>query len=186
MPLSTPQRHRQALHRRTIECRGYQREDCLWDIEAHLVDTKGYPFQTLSRGEVPPDEAVHDMWLRVTVDDDLLIHAVEAVIDASPFDICPNAVSKMQTLKGLRMTTGWNRQIKERLGGVKGCTHLTELLNPLATTAFQTIYPATRARRAQQEIINPEQKPKIIDTCHVFATDSLVIKRYWPRFYTGK
>ena len=42
MPLSTSA-PRQLMHNRAIECRGYQREDGLWDIEGHLVDTKTYP-----------------------------------------------------------------------------------------------------------------------------------------------
>jgi hypothetical protein len=33
MPLSTPTISRTALHRRIVECRGFQREDGLWDIE---------------------------------------------------------------------------------------------------------------------------------------------------------
>ena len=40
MPLSTSA-PRQLMHNRAIECRGYQREDGLWDIEGHLVDTYG-------------------------------------------------------------------------------------------------------------------------------------------------
>ena len=41
MPLTTPA-GRRLMHTRSIECRGYEREDGLWDIEAHLVDTKTY------------------------------------------------------------------------------------------------------------------------------------------------
>ena len=41
MPLS-PSAPRQLMHNRAIECRGYEREDGLWDIEGHLVDTKTY------------------------------------------------------------------------------------------------------------------------------------------------
>lgn len=185
MPLSTPLLQRRVLHRRHIDCYGYQREDCLWDIEAHLVDTKNYSFKTPSRGELSPDEAVHEMWLRLTLGDDFFIHAVEAVIDAAPFDICPTAASRLQALKGLQIVPGWNRQIKELLGGIKGCTHLTELLGPVATTAFQTIYPATRARRLQQETANPDKKPQIIDTCHTFSSTGAIVKRHWPRFYKG-
>ena len=39
---------------------------------------------------------------------------------------------------GLRIAPGWVRQIKSRVGGVKGCTHLRELMSVLATVAFQT------------------------------------------------
>ena len=49
MPLSTSA-PRQLMHNRAIECRGYQREDGLWDIEGHLVDTKTYPTSARDTG----------------------------------------------------------------------------------------------------------------------------------------
>lgn len=41
MPLSPPE-PREHIHSRDIILRGYRREDGLWDIEAHLTDTKTY------------------------------------------------------------------------------------------------------------------------------------------------
>src|SRR5690606_35863619 len=67
MPLSpaVPRRH---IHTRRIECRGYLREDGLWDIEAWLEDSKTYAFDNETRGEVQPGGPVHDMVARLTVD----------------------------------------------------------------------------------------------------------------------
>ena len=33
---------------------------------------------------------------------------------------------------------GLSADVRERLGGTEGCTHIVELLGPVATTAFQT------------------------------------------------
>ena len=77
MPLSSPAA-REHIHNRTVECRGYRREDGLWDIEGRLVDVKTYTFHNNERGDVPPGEPVHEMWIRLTVDDDMKIHGVEA------------------------------------------------------------------------------------------------------------
>ena len=41
MPLP-PAAPRKAVHTRSIDCRGYEREDGLWDIEGRLVDTKAF------------------------------------------------------------------------------------------------------------------------------------------------
>ncbi|MFQ5761111.1 MAG: hypothetical protein ACE5HM_09070, partial [Acidiferrobacterales bacterium] len=69
-----------------------------------------------------------------------------------------------------------------RVGGVNGCTHLLELVAPVATTAFQTIYPIKpRNAGAQGE----RKKPLFINSCHALASDSEVVKRDWPEFYTG-
>ena len=84
---------------------------------------------------------VHEMWLRLTVDDELVIRDVEAVTDHSPFPICRGITGNFARLKGLSIRPGFHAKVKELLGGVEGCTHLVEMLGPVATTAFQTIYP---------------------------------------------
>ena len=53
----TPPAPRGPIHHRRIDCRGYWREDGLWDIEAHLTDVKSYPFANAWRGEIGPGEA---------------------------------------------------------------------------------------------------------------------------------
>src|ERR1700724_127118 len=51
MPLSEPH-ERELLHLRDIALRGYRRADGLFDIEAHLTDTKTYGFPSEDRGFV--------------------------------------------------------------------------------------------------------------------------------------
>jgi hypothetical protein len=183
MPLSHPAAPRQHIHTRRVEARGYRREDGLWDIEGHLVDTKTYSFDSTERGEVQAGEAVHDMWLRLTVDDDLLIHAVEAVTDSSPYGVCPAVTPNFQRLVGVRIGPGFRREVKQRLGGTEGCTHLVELLGPLATTAYQTIMPLKMSEPRPEGAVRP--RPRILDTCHALASDGEVVRIQWPEFYTG-
>jgi hypothetical protein len=181
MPLSAPA-PRQHIHTRQVECRGYRRDDGLWDIEGHLTDVKTYGFESEFRGEVAPGMPIHDMWLRLTVDDALQIHAVEAVTAASPYEVCPAVTPNFQRLVGLKIRPGFNSRVKELLGGVEGCTHLVELLGPLATTAFQTIFP-WKHRYAPQSVERPKGKrPRLLDTCHAFKSDGEIAQRLWPDF----
>lgn len=189
MPLSPPA-PREPIHTRRIECRGFRRSDGLWDIEGHMTDVKSYAFVNPEKHEVKPGEPVHDMWLRLTVDDTLTIQAIEAVTDSSPFRICPDITPNFQRLIGLRLDSGYRRRAGELVGGAQGCTHLVELLGPMATTAFQTIAPILHRERAERDAAagkteDPAQRPKLLDTCHAFASDSPVVKRRWPAFYTG-
>jgi hypothetical protein len=191
MPLSPPD-PREPIHTRTIECRGFRRQDGLWDIEGHLTDTKTYAFDNQFRGELPAGAPVHDMWLRITVDDRLVIHAVEAVTEASPYPVCPAITPNFQRLRGLRIYPGFHKQVRELLGGTQGCTHLVDLLGPLATTAYQTVFPyrakehEERRMREGRSPDRPSRQPKLLDSCHAFASDGEVVRRYWPDFYTGK
>jgi hypothetical protein len=79
--------------------------------------------------------------------------------------ITPN----FQVLKGLAIKAGWTQKTRELLGGTRGCTHLLELLGPMATTAFQTVYPL-RARREREQGVR--KRPGLLDSCHAWASDS--------------
>jgi Protein of unknown function (DUF2889) len=191
MPLS-PAVPREHIHTRTVECRGYRRADGLWDIEGHLTDVKTYPFTNEHRGEVAAGDPVHDMWLRLTIDDTLTIREIEAVTDKSPFRVCPSITGNFQRLNGLQLKPGFNGKARQLLGGTEGCTHLVDMLAPLATTAFQTIFPLRdrdrRARRAGQAAngeAKPRKRPHILDTCHALRSDGEVVREVWPEFYTG-
>jgi hypothetical protein len=165
-----------------VHCAGYRRADGLWDIEGHLVDTKTYAFDNRHRGRLEAGDPVHEMWLRITIDDDLLIHEAEAVTDHSPYSICPDITPSFSRLKGLTIGGGFRRKVAERLGGVHGCTHLVELLGPMATTAFQTMSAKRHSERAR----DPSQPPRFLDTCHAHASDGVVVKEFWPQHYRGK
>jgi hypothetical protein len=179
MPLPAPAA-REPIHTRRIECRGYRRADGLWDIEGHLTDTKAYAFDNKWRGTLEPGMPIHEMWLRLTLDDDFIVREAVAATDASPFEICPAVTPAFAALTGLRIGKGWSGQVRERLGGVKGCTHLVELaLGAMATAAIQTIGPL----RAKTD---SDRRPGHLDTCHALASDGPVVREHYPRHYTGK
>lgn len=184
MPLSAPA-PRQLLHGRTVQCWGYQREDGLWDIEGRLVDTKTYVFPNEDRGgAIQPGEPLHDMWIRLTVDNQFRIHDIEARTDGSPFDLCPTITGRYRELIGVRIGPGWSLKLRELFAGAAGCTHMTELLGPVATTMFQTLYGK---RYDEDDAKTPEDRPPppVLNTCHALVSDSPVVKKRWPRAYTG-
>ncbi|HLF58593.1 MAG TPA: DUF2889 domain-containing protein [Alphaproteobacteria bacterium] len=183
MTLTTPA-PREALHDRHIGCRGFRRADGLWDIEAHLVDTKTYAFPNTERGRIGAGEPVHEMWIRVTVDDDFVVKAVEAAMDATPYRVCPEITPAYAILVGHKIGPGWSGTVRRLLGGTKGCRHLLELLAPVATVAFQTIAPLRE--RVARDTADAEAKPPHLDSCHALASDGAVVKRHYPNFYTGK
>src|SRR5215470_365072 len=157
MPLSAPA-PREHLHTRQVECRGYLRADGLWDVEGHMTDVKTYSFPSDERGTVEAGTPVHDMWIRITLDDDLVIRAIEAVTDGSPYRMCPAITPNFQRLVGLAIKPGFLPKVKQLLGGVEGCTHLVELMGPIATTAFQTFTARYRKKKRAQEAAETGEK----------------------------
>src|SRR5262249_43094787 len=119
MPLSAPA-PREHIHTRQVECRGYLRTDGLWDIEGHMTDRKTYSFPSEERGEVTAGTPVHDMWIRMTVSDDLVIQAIEAVTDGAPYRICPSITPNFQRLPRPPPPPGFLPQAQDVPGGRLG------------------------------------------------------------------
>lgn len=176
MPLSPPA-PRQKLHTRAIVLEGFRREDGLFDIEARLDDTKTYPFANEDRGEIAPGEKLHGMLMRLTIDEDMVVVACEANTEFGPYTVCPAITPNFANLAGLRIGPGWTRRVKEVVGGVKGCTHLVELLGPMATVAFQTLVVVRRKKAAVAS-----GPPALLNTCHAYAADGPVVARRWPAY----
>ncbi|HYM32259.1 MAG TPA: DUF2889 domain-containing protein [Candidatus Cybelea sp.] len=178
MPLSPPASRRH-VHTRFLEIKGYGRDDGLWDIEGHLTET---PYQD---GK-PDDHPMHEMWLRLTVDEELLVHRSEASTVHGPYRICPDAARNFTRLAGLRIGQGWTKAARERVGGVHGCTHLVEMLGQMATAAMQTLWPVQEAKR--KRVAGGELTPSlgVLDSCMAYDTSGPMVKELYPRYYTGK
>lgn len=170
---------RQLLHTRRIDCRGYRRADGLWDIEGSLIDTRTEEMETFGRGRIAPGEHLHEMWLRMTVDAELTVKALEAKTVHAPYPTCPDFPQRFQKLVGERIEPGWTAKVRLLLGGRWGCTHLVELLGPLATTAVQTVY-AWRGETGDHLADSVAPPEDFINTCHSLAEGSEVVARLWP------
>lgn len=160
-------------HQRTITLDGYVREDGLFDIEAELKDTKAYSFPSRAHGEIKQGEALHHMHVRVTVCENFEVKAAEAVTYAGPYHECPQGAKAIENLVGKTIQPGWKKIVQRAMGGQQGCTHITELMGPVATIAFQTIYAekAKRLREADSQA-NSETAPQmsgLLNSCYALS-----------------
>ena len=182
MPLPAPQA-RTHLHNRAVVYRGYRREDGLWDIEAEMTDVRTYEHARSER-EVPPGTPIHGMAIRVTVDDGLVIRDIASVSDHAPFDECQQGIDPMQLMVGATMGPGWRQAIEKALGGIRGCTHLREMLFNMATAAYQTV-PVYRGHlRAQAGLAESgsAEPPYHLGKCIAWDFDGQVVQRDYPKF----
>ena len=174
---------RELTHTRVVTCHGYRRHDGLFDIEGRIVDTKPYRFRNKDRGGwIEAGEALHDMSIRLTINVELEVIDSQAVIDASPYNYCQSITSVAGNLIGLKIAPGWTQKSKEAMGASRGCTHLTELLGPIATTAIQTL-----ASEAEQSATarKKESRNPFLNSCHSYAENSPVVKEHWLEHYRG-
>ncbi len=177
MPGLAPTVAREPIHTRAVEIRGYKRADGLYDVEGHLVDTKPYDFK-LAAGLRPAGEPVHGMWLRITVNRELTIVDAAAAMDAVPYAGCCDAIAPdYRKLVGVAIRAGYHRKLKELFGGVRGCTHVSELAGMLATAVFQSM--------AGQGLQPADRRPFQLDRCHALDATGPTVARYYPKWYRG-
>lgn len=170
---------REELHHRGVDMRFYSRSDGLFEVEGRLVDTKTHPFRRLlAEEDAPPGHHLHDITVRLVLDAGLQVRAADARMSATPFSICPGAATALQALVGLGIGAGWNKRVRELLGGAASCTHIVELLGPIATTVLQGIAPLRIVSTDDPE--EDAQRRFRVDSCYAFAADREVVVRLLP------
>lgn len=180
MPLSPSSVPRRRLHTREISFEGYLREDGAYEIEACITDVKDVDFQ-LASGLRRGGDPVHDMSVRVIFDRNYVITGVEACSDWVPYPgSCDTIGPAYERMVGLSLMHGFRHALRERLGGIEGCTHITEMLGGLPTAAVQL-----RAGEVRETDGIDGNKPFQLDRCHALATTAETVRRYYPRWYRG-
>ena len=179
MPLP-PAQPRRLLHTRQAHYEGFERDDGLFDIEASLLDTKTFAFVVPGERTWEPGDAVHRMFIRLTVDLQLTVRDIEVAMDDRPHPECMGAQAPMRRVIGCSLRRGWRQAIEERLGKLQGCAHLRELLFNMGTAAFQTM--ARKLNEGQQQAGLP---PAAMGGCLAWDPRGAMVARIYPQFHIG-
>lgn len=171
-----PAQARVASHTRQVTFQGYQRDDGLWDIEAHLRDSKHAAYAMPGEKAWAAHEPIHDMWIRLTVDSQLVVREIAVAMPSTPHDDCVQTEAPVQLMVGCCLASGWRKAIEERLGREKGCAHLRELLFNMATAAFQTV-------QGTFAVTSPDVPPPHLGKCLSWGFGTELVKRRYPTFY---
>jgi hypothetical protein len=182
MPLPPPVSRRALRHTRAIDIQAFARDDGLWDLDAHIRDIKVND-TALASGVRHGGHPVHDLYLRITIDLDMNIVDAEAVSDAVPYPAyCDTIGSAYKALTGLNLKTNFRRDLKPRLSGILGCTHLTELAQILPTAAIQAFANDVWPTYDKASADVPHEKPFQLDKCHALRTDGGAVAQFYPRW----
>lgn len=173
------------MHCRQIETTFGRRSDGLFEVEGRLLDTKAHAFRRqLATEDSPAGTPLHRISVRLVVDADLVIQEATADLATTPFETCRGAEQSLFPLKGMRIGPGWMKRVKSVLGGPMSCTHVLELLGPMATTAFQGLAPVRIARI--NALGDGAERRKKVDSCFAYAAQRDVVARLWPQLYKPK
>lgn len=165
---------RKWAHTRQIEINTFDLGDHRILIEGKLRDTRDHHSPSEGAGKEP--FLVHHLIARLWVQGpDLTITAVEAEMPTIPRKICPEALPVVQKLVGLRVISGFTQKVKDLIGDVKGCSHLTNLILTLGPVAVQGYFAAYGKKEGGRFLDNPAVS-RVIDSCHVWRKDGPYVR----------
>jgi hypothetical protein len=180
MPLPPAAADRQLKHRRQIDVQVYSRGNGLWEIDARLSDVKTRDW-TMSESVRPAGTPIHEMLLRLVVDESCEIVEAGSQTYWMPYTgICGEHGDAYARLVGLNLRQNFRKALRERVGGVLGCTHITELAQVLPTALLQAFGGEVFDTRGAAE---GASRPFQIDRCHALRSDGEVVRVHYPRWY---
>lgn len=175
---------RTPFHQRSIEFSGFLRADGLWDLEGRLRDTKSFDYLDYRNTPKPAGLPVHDMAVRLTLDDDKVVRDVQVSMMAAPYGICREVEQGVRALIGARIGAGWKDIVRSRLPARTTCTHLAELIVAMATAAYQTqaLGKAPQGINPFAKMAESHHKPYFLNKCHSYRVDGPVVREAFPRY----
>lgn len=175
LPAAAPER--QLKHTRCIDVQVFARGNGVWEVDAVITDVKTRDTEFRLAGE-----PIHDMLLRLVIDEQFNVLEAGSETRGMPYPgACDAHGDAYAQLAGLNLMRGFRYAVLERLGGVAGCTHLTELTQVLPTAVVQAF---------AGDVINTRggdgadaKQPFQLDRCHALRTDGETVKLHYPRWY---
>ena len=178
LPAAAPQR--QLKHRRQIDVQVFARGDGLWEVDATLSDVKTRVAQ-MADGPRPPGTPIHEMLLRLVVNERLDILEAGSETRWMPYaGHCDAHGDAYARLVGLNLLDKFRERLRERVGGVLGCTHITELAQVLPTAVVQAFAGEVIDTRGTAE---GAAKPFQLDRCHALRSSGEVVRQHYPRWH---
>lgn len=174
LPAAAPER--QLKHTRCIDVQVFARGNGLWEVDAAITDVKTRDTEFRRAGE-----PIHDMLLRLVIDEHFNVLEAGSETRGMPYPgACNDHGDAYTKLVGLNLMRGFRYAVHERLGGVAGCTHLTELTQVLPTAVVQAF--AGEVINTRGDAADAKQ-PFQLDRCHALRTDGATVKLHYPRWY---
>ena len=179
MTLPAAAAQRRLKHRRQIDVQVFSRDDGLWEVDATVSDVKTRDTR-MGQGIRPAGEPIHDMLLRLVVDTGFNVIESGALTRSMPYaGECDAHGDAYGRLVGLNLMHGFRQRLRERLGGVLGCTHITELAQVLPTAVVQAFAGEVIDTRG----LDADSPPFQIDRCHALRSSGPAVREHHPRWY---
>ena len=165
------------VHTRNIKISTFECDKGGVIIEGELIDDR-LKFGFSPTGEERPPQIVHHMIIRMLIDGQpLSIKDLEAEMPGIPNKECAETCKSLDRIIGMSIDTGFTMKVKDILGGVKGCAHLTALLIAMAPAAIQGYWAHYSRKPGDKVLASNSMKQFLVDTCWVWRKDGPMLEK---------
>ncbi|CAB5124917.1 hypothetical protein D3OALGA1CA_2828 [Olavius algarvensis associated proteobacterium Delta 3] len=165
------------IQRRSIDIASYGCDDDHIIICGELHDRRLIPTYTIDNQPRPP-ATVHRMRICMKVAmNSLAIEEIEAEVPAAPHGECADIHHTVEEIKGLTLSPGFTAEVKKRIGGRKGCIHLTTLLLAMAPAALQGYWAYNDRDPNRRRLSGEHLEQYLVDTCRVWRREGPLVQK---------
>ena len=164
------------IQRRNIDITSTECGDTHIVVCGELSDRRLVPTTDLNGN---PREAgmVHQLRICMKVDTrTLAIEQIEAQMLHFPHEECAQLHRSVAHIRGLTLSPGFSSRVRKKLGGRKGCIHLTTLLLAMAPAALQGYWVRNDRRPERRQISGEHLEKYLVDTCRVWRSEGPLVK----------
>jgi hypothetical protein len=172
------------IHERSVQIRTYPFENNRIIVEGWLRDewmVLGYQWDGTPR----PTGVIHWMCARFLLGNQpLTILDAEAEMPAVPHQPCSTALNSIKKVIGLTITSGFTEEVRNRLGGSKGCSHLTYLITAMGPASLQGFWvqQSRQKRPIPSSIKEFASLSLLIDSCRLWRKNGPLLKEIKEKF----
>lgn len=176
------------VHERRLEIKTYPLENNQVIIEGWLRDERlvtGYTWD----GKPRPPGVVHWIGVRLLIGNwPLTILDAEAEMRQVPHQQCPTLQDTVKKVVGISITAGFSDEIRKKLGGIEGCSHMTHLILAMGPAALHGFW-AQQTReprpvpRTREEF---EGLPLLVNSCRLWREGGPLLQEMEERLEKRK
>ncbi len=162
------------LHTRKISVTTYPVDGSRVLVEGRLDDERLVPIYRHWDRRPRAEGPVHGLCVRLLVGNyPITILDAEAEMPTVPNPMCVTARESVKRIVGEKIRPGYSERVRDIMGGVAGCTHLTHLvvvMGPAALHGIWTLY-AQNPRPAPKSLEEVEGLEYLLNSCHLWTPD---------------
>ena len=163
------------IQRRNIDITSAECGDTHILVCGELSDHRLVPTTDL-KGKPRKAGVVHQLRISIKVEiRTLTIEDIEAQMLHFPHEECSQMHRCVDKIKGMTLSPGFSSQVRKKLGGRRGCIHLTTLLLAMAPAALQGYWVHGDRRPERRRITGDHLEQYLVDTCRVWRSDGPLV-----------